>query len=496
MFDYDGDGWMDIYLPTGGPDALHPVPLSGGGHLFRNIGGGRFVDTTTTSGIQNSAWGNGAAAADFDGDGDVDLYLTNWGPNALFVNNGDGTFHDGTAAAGVGHPAWSSSAAFGDVDGDSDLDLYVSNYVAFDPTAVPSHEEDGAPCTYRGVVTGCGPWRYPGVMDTLYRNNGDGTFTDVSEEAGLAVTRDSRGFGVILADLDGDRDVDVYVACDVGPNLYLLNDGTGHFRPAPNAFGGTVNALGQYESGMGVSAGDVDSDGDLDLFVTNFAGETNTLYRNEGGVLIDVSAASRTDLHPSEVGWGTVLADFDSDGTLDVFVANGHIYPQVADLNDARDTYAQPERLYLGRADRAFVEAGPAEGWLPAPRYSTRGIGVGDFDNDGALDLVLVRHNEPVSLWLNQRHRSYLTVTLRGRSPNTQAIGAQVHVHAGGRRQTRTVLPHQGYQSSYDPRLHVGLGADARVDAIEVVWPDGSTTRLDGGPANRQITIDQDDKKH
>ena len=487
IFDFDGDGWMDVFLVGGSTIPRWKRGKNPGNRLYRNRGDWTFEDVTEKAGVRGTAWGCGAAAADYDGDGDADLYVTHWGPNSLYRNDGDGTFTDVTAKAGVGDPSWSSSAAFGDVDGDGDLDLYVSNYVKFDPDDFPRAEKDGKPCLYKGVETGCGPWCYEGERDTLYRNNGDGTFTDVSTESGLK--EGGRGFGVILADFDSDGDTDVYVGCDVMPNQYLINNGKGQLAPAPKGGGGTHNRDGKQESGMGVAAADADGDGDLDVFTTNFAGETNTLSLNEGGLLTDRTREAGLEGHAAEMGWGAALADLDNDSVLDAFVVNGHIYPQVDSLKDPGDTYRQRERLYVGLGDGQFREAGPGDGWRRSPRYSTRGMALGDLDNDGDLDIVLVRHNDPVSIWRNDRGGRFLTVILKGKAPNTDGIGARLHLKAGEREWWRFALPHQGYQSSHDPRIHFGLGNTEKLDLLEVHWPSGKLTRLTDLAPNQIIKV-------
>lgn len=491
IFDYDGDGWMDIFLVNGSTLSRWKKKENPGNRLYRNRRDGTFEETTEKAGVLGNAWGCGAAAADYDGDGDVDLYVTNWGPNTLFRNDG-GAFTNVTAKAGVGDPLWSSSAAFGDIDGDGDLDLYCSNYVRFDPDHYPRTEKDGKPCLHKGVVAGCGPWVYDGERDTLYRNEGDGTFLEVSRRAGIESTRSYRGFGVVMADMDLDGDLDIYLGCDVMPNLYLLNDGKGRFAPAGGEWGGTVNREGKSESGMGVAAGDVDGDGDLDIFTTNFADETNTLYRNESGLLQDGTSRAGLDAHSRDMGWGTALADLDNDGLLDAFIANGHIYPQVDSLNDPTDTYRQRERLYVGIGGGRYREAGPEDGWRPQPDHSTRGFALGDLDNDGDLDAVVVRHNDPVSIWRNDRGGRFLTVTLKGKSPNTGGIGARVHLRAGGKDQWAFALPHQGYQSSHDPRIHFGLGGAVKVDLLEVHWPSGEVTLLTDVKPDQFVTAQEE----
>ncbi len=490
--DYDNDGWLDLYLLSGSTIQRWKKGSNPGNRLYHNNGTGAFTDVTAKVGVQGNSWSNGCAAADYDGDGFIDLYVTNWGANVLYHNNGDGTFSDVTQRAGVGDERWGSAAAFGDVDKDGDLDLYVSNYVKFDPDHYPQKELDGRDCNYKGVRTGCSPLLYDGESGVLYRNNGNGTFTDVTEAAGIGATAGYRGFGVILADFDLDEDLDLYVGCDVMPNLYFLNRGDGTFAPAENFRGGTHNAIGQHESSMGVTVGDVNDDGFPDIFCTNFADEKNTLYQNWKGFLSDVSEETGLAKHQAELGWGTIMADFDNDSFLDIFIANGHIYPQVDRLGLAEDTYRQPRRLYRGTKAGKFREAGEAEGWKLTRQYSGRGVLMGDYDNDGDMDVLIVNHNDRPTLLQNTRSGNFLTMTLKGAGKNTQGLGARTAIRVAGRTIWCFACPHQGYQSSHDPRLHFGLGDNNEVEEIIVYWPGGTVDRIPGRiAANRFITVQE-----
>ncbi|MFQ5638435.1 MAG: CRTAC1 family protein [bacterium] len=492
FFDYNNDGWLDLYLLSGSTIQRWKDGENPGNRLYRNNGDGTFTDVTEEAGVRGNSWSNGCAAADYDGDGWVDLYVTNWGANVLYHNNGGGSFSDVTEAAGTGDTRWSSSAAFGDIDRDGDLDLYVSNYVKFDPDRYPLTEEDGSDCLYKGVLSGCGPWRYEGEQDILYRNNGDGAFTDITEQAGLSATAGFRGFGTVLVDLDLDGDLDLYVGCDVMPNLYFINSGDGTFARADGNRGGTLNALGRHESGMGVTTGDVNGDGYADIFSTNFADEKNTVYANSGGVLRDISEEAGLAGHRQELGWGTAIADFDNDGFQDILVVSGHIYPQVEQLELPTESYKQTWRLYRGRGDGSFQEAGAKDGWETSRRFSSRGLAVGDYDNDGDLDILIVNHNDRPTLLRNNRGGNYLTISLGGAGKNTQGIGARVAVKVAGRTLWRFANPNQGYQSSYDARLHFGLGEATEVDEIIVNWPGGAVDRIQGPVAgNRFLVVEE-----
>lgn len=469
LIDYDNDGLIDILLPNGSTSSRVESASRSGPRLYRNLGAWRFEDVTDRSGIQRNDFGNGVAIADYDADGDFDIYLTNWGPNALLRNNGDGTFSDVTKVTTVGgEPRWSSSAAFADFNGDGLLDLYVSNYVDFDPQHIPDTEADGQPCLYRNIVTGCGPWRYQGQRDTLYLQQADGRFRDASDDWGLEVTAGFRGFGLACGDFDNDGDTDVFVGCDVMPNLYLENIARKRFRNVGYVRGGAVNADGKHESGMGVAAVDWLGTGRLDLFVTNFSGEKNTHYRNRGGVFTDVSLRTGFDKHRSEMGWAVLAADFDQDGFNDVLVCNGHIYPQVKKLNDPLDTYAQWPRLYLGDGTGRLSELPPTRAFKNAGKWSLRGAAVGDLDNDGDLDVIAVQHNGPIVAFENLTNGPSMTIELRtrtgGRSPRDARVlvGDKWHAH----------VPNQGYQSSHDHRLIVPLPRPSK--SLTVRWPDGS----------------------
>lgn len=499
LLDFDGDGLMDIFVTNGGTLEAWRRREHPGCRLYRNLGDLRFEDATSQARVAGRAWSNGCTATDYNDDGNMDLYVTNWGANVLYRNNGNGTFTDVTTEAGVGGSEWSSSAVFADFDGDGRLDLYVSHYVNFDPDVIPNTEADGGPCLYRGIVTGCGPWRYEGRPDSLYLQTPPGKFTDVSDAWGLGATSGHRGMGLAAGDFDADGNVDMYVAVDVGPNIYLKNDGRKRFVSAGQSRGGALNAEGMHESGMGVAAADLFDRGWLDVLTTNFAGEKTTYYRNEGGYLEDHSRDIGTDRHRAELGWGIAVADFNQDGRRDVFVANGQIYPQVDGLGDPQDRYELPPRVYLGAAAERLVELLPAHAFRWADRsvptlaptltgvaadlgrpaasadrertiaFSLRAIASGDLDDDGDIDVVAVQHNGPLVVFENQSDKQGAVITLRTRNGGLSPHG--VHIRIG--KWHHFQWPGQGYQCSHDPRVFLaGLEGDtARVD-----WPDGTTS--------------------
>lgn len=482
VIDYDRDGDPDLFFPNG--STLDRWRAKRGGApwaLFRNEGG-RFEDVTDSAGLAGDGWATGAAAADFDGDGWPDLFVAAYGATQLYRNQGDGTFARLPAAAGAEVSGWSSSAAFGDVDGDGVLDLAVALYVSFDPGAQPRTEADGKPCLYRGVPTGCGPWRWNGAGLRLFRGGG-GRFVDATRASGVVAASDARGFQVVLADLDGDGDLDLYAGCDVMANAALANDGRGRFRADPS-WGGLVSAEGKPESSMGLAVADLDGDGLPEIVTTNFAGEKNTLYANRpppaAPRFLDVSKAAGLDRHPVELDWGAAVADFDHDGVQDLFHVNGHIYPQVAALRDPDDAYEQPPRLYAGAPGLEFDERVPL---VPAARWCARALAIADLDGDGALDAVVGVHNGAPRVLANRvaarAGAASLSVELVGTRASREALGARVTLQQKAGRQVRLAAPHQGYQGTHDARLHFGLGAAGKVrpGVLIVRWPSGRATR-------------------
>ena len=488
FFDYDGDGWLDLYFAnTAGPGAL-----------YRNRSDGRFEEATATAGVADSGYGMGCTAADYDQDGDLDLHITCYGPNILYRNNGDGSFTDVTGRAGVGQPGFGTAAAFADYDQDGDPDLYVANYVEYPPAV-------NAPCIQaKGLQVYCGPDAYEPQADVFFRNDGDGTFADVSDAAGLR-PRAGRELGALFSDYDRDGDPDLYVAGDRTPNLLYRNDG-GRFTEVGMLAGVAFDDAGEALSGMGLAAADYDHNGFFDFFVTNYQWETNNLYRNLGnGFFADTTFGSGLGMPSLRfLSWGTVFFDYDNDGDGDLFVANGHLDDNV-ELFDTSVTYAQRNQLFRNDGNGRFADVTDSAGPGMALVQVSRGAAVGDYDEDGDLDLVVTNNNQPAALLRNDggNRNHWLNIKLTGnssgasqggpRSPssNRDGIGALVEVMAQGRSQIDEVRSGSSFLSQNDLRLHFGLGALEKVESLKVRWPSGIVQELTGVEANQVLTLSE-----
>ncbi|HEY3176262.1 MAG TPA: CRTAC1 family protein [Candidatus Polarisedimenticolia bacterium] len=495
-FDIDNDGWLDIYLPNGSrldgyPRGQEPRP-----RLFRNKGKGLFEDVTAKAGLADPFWGFGVAVGDYDNDGFSDLYVTSWGPNKLFHNRGDGTFEEVGSGAGVGDPRWGASAAFADFDNDGQLDLYVANYVAFDPGKVPRRGDARHPCVYRGNLVMCGPTGLKGDVDILYHNNGDGTFTDVSAAAGIRTDIGLYGLGVAAADYDGDGDVDIFVANDATPNQLYRNRGDGTFDEVGALSGVAYGVDGAEMGSMGTSFGDYDGDGSLDLMITNFSHQFYQLLRYAGeGYFEEVTAAvGLSEKTYLPLGWATDFFDYDNDGWLDLFFANGHVYPGV-DAMQIGATYLESNQLFHNEAGpggaRRFEDASDRAGASFVTKKSYRAGGPLDFDRDGDADLLLtVIDSEPVLL-RNDAGSSGRSATfhLVGTASNRSAIGARLTVTAAGRTMMRYAQGGGSYLWSRDPWIQVGLGSAEKIDTLEVRWPSGRTQRFRDLAAGRTYDL-------
>ena len=487
--DYDGDGWVDVYLVNGSTlETIAARRPSVADRLFRNDRDGGFSDTTVAAGLGDTSWGMGVAAADVDNNGYDDLYVTNYGPNRLYMNRGDGTFEENAAAAGVAGEEWSSSAAFADIDGDGDVDLYVANYLEFDPLDLPDTTKL---CRYRGIRVQCGPRGMVPTSDRLYENLGTGQFRDVTDSSGVAAVPDSYGLGVAWADYDNDGDQDAYVANDSTANFLFRNDGRGSFDEVALLSGVALSADGKEQASMGVDFGDYDNDGWLDLVVTNFSEDYNTLYRNEGhGQFRDVSYKSRL-VEPtwSKLSWGVQFADFDRDGFLDIVIADGHVYPEV-DRHDLGIGYRQTNSAFRNRGDGSFESLD-----LPDPstgQESSRGLAAGDFNNDGAVDLLIANLDAaPALLRGTASTGHWLALDLTGSASNRSAIGSRVTVRIGGLAQVREVRSGGSYQSQNDLRLHFGLGEHRTVDSVRIRWASGFEQVMQHVEADRILRIEE-----
>ncbi len=500
LLDYDGDGFLDIYFVNGGRlRSFQDNAPSGLRHaLYRNQADGTFRDVTTEAGVEgNGAWGYGCSAADYDNDGWPDLYVTNYGANILYRNRGDGRFEDVTATAGIDDPRWSTGAAWGDYNGDGWADLFVANYIRLDRANLPEPGSSeygsmgtGSGCRYEGLAVMCGPRGLPGAGDTLFRNNGDGTFTDVSQEAGLDDPDEYYGLGAVWCDFDADGWLDLYVANDSTPNYLYRNRGDGTFEEIGFLSGTAVSGQGAEQAGMGVACGDYENSGRMAIYVTNFADDTNSLYRNDGQMNFqDVTFdAGLGPVTLSFVSWGTFFFDADNDGWLDLFVANGHVYPQVENLSGPK-TYRERSLLFRNQGNGRFVEV-MAEGLGQRPGVN-RGAVFGDLDNDGDLDVVLTSLDErPTLLWNRTTPpQNFLILRLQGTRSTRDALGTRVRLRTGSRWQTREVRAGGSYLSSHDPRLHFGLGKASQVDEIQVLWPSGATSVREDIGANQFLTL-------
>jgi len=489
FFDYDNDGWMDIFLLCG--TRLGGDPPEATNRLYKNNRDGTFTDVTEKSGLGAVGWASGVCVGDYNNDGFEDLFCTYFGQNRLYRNNGDGTFTDGTKAAGLWNdqPRWGAGCSFVDYNRDGHLDLFVSNYVRFSFEHAPVPGENSN-CNWKGVAVECGPRGLPTGRHSLYRNNGDGTFTDVSQHAGIAKATESYGMTVVAADFDEDGWPDIFVACDSTPSLLFMNNHDGTFREEGVVRGVSLSDDGMEQAGMGVGVGDYDLDGHLDLFKTHFAEDASGLYHNDGkGNFDDVTRSARIAVETRYICWGAGIVDLDNDGHPDIFMVTGNVYPEV---ERKLPQYANktPRAVFRNLGNRTFEELGQEAGPAVMEPHCSRGCAFGDFDNDGDVDILIVNLNEPPSLLRNdlKGKQNWIKLKLEGVKSNRSAIGARVLVRYGGKVQSQAVLSQSSFYSSNDPRLHFGLGAAGSVD-IEVYWPNGFHEKLKGIPANQLVTV-------
>jgi len=507
IFDYDNDGLPDVYLLNGSTIAAErgkgARPRAA---LYRNLGEWKFEDVTERAGVANERWGMGVAAGDYDNDGDADLFVGNYGTSRLYRNNGDGTFTDVAPRLGVARQGWSTGASFGDYDRDGRLDLFVPGYVEFDLNNLPPNpSEAGKPgglaanfCQFRGVPVMCGPRGLKGEPDTLYHQKPDGTFEDVSAQTGVNDEPRYYGFSSVWVRADEDDLVDLLVVNDSTPKQLYLNLGGGKFEEVGYPSGVALNENGREQAGMGLGVGDYDNDGLVDFYVTNFSDDSNTLYHNDGdGNFTDVTfQAGHGEPTIPFLGWGASFLDYDNDGWKDVAVANGHVYP-VVDRQQWGTSYAQQLLLFRNTgAGGKFERVGAAPGSGLAEAWPSRGLAVGDLDLDGRPDLVLNNMDSAPAVLRNVAETKHHWLRLRlvgdpARKSPRDATGAVVHVTTGRLRQRGDVLSGAGYSSQNDPCLSFGLGAAAKVDRLEVKWPDGSSELFDVPGVDRTLTLTQ-----
>jgi hypothetical protein len=484
--DYDNDGDLDLYIVNGAPLPGFEMDTPPTNILYQNDGNGKFIDVTAVAGVGDTSYGMGCVIADYDNDGDIDLYVTNFGGNVLYQNNGEGTFSDVTVHAGVGNgDKWSSSCAFLDYDHDGNLDLYVVNYLDYDLAADQDWLDP------RGQRIYSNPQVYAGVSDTLYRNSGDGTFIDVTKQAGV-YNKEGKGLGVTCGDYDNDGRIDIYVANDTTSNFLYRNSGDGRFVDIGPFAGAAYNEHGVAEGGMGVDFGDYNNDGSLDIFVTNFSNETNTLYHNTSdGALIDfTNIAGLGEVSFLKLAFGTKFFDANNDGALDLFVANGHLYRTESDALE----YAQTDQFFLNTGAGTFIDASEQSGEYFSIRQVGRGAAFGDYDNDGDTDIFVVNLNQEGVLLRNEggNRQNWLTIKTVGVKSNRDGIGARVEVVTRSHSQIKEVQAGSSYLSGHDLRLIFGLGTETKAETVKIIWPSGAEQTLMDIEANQLLIITEE----
>ncbi len=481
IFDYDNDGWPDIFLVNGTTLEGFPAGTAPTNHLYRNQHDGTFIDVTAKAGLTANGWGQGVCVGDYDNDGWEDLYVTYYGKNRLYHNQ-SGVFAEVGAQAGVAGSgkAWGTGCAFVDYDRDGRLDLMVANYVDFDLSTAPAPGER-ASCVWKGVPVMCGPRGLPAAKNILYHNEGNGKFDDVTAKAKIDQTSGHYAFSVSTLDFDDDGWPDIYVACDSTPSILYHNNRDGTFSDVAVVAGAAYNEDGREQAGMGSTIADYDGDGRLDIFKTNFSDDTSTLYRNNGnGTFDDVTFAAGLGLYTRYLGWGTMFLDFDNDGWPDLLLVNGHVYPEV-DKQNLGSSYEEPRILYHNNGNKTFTDISADAGPGITAVHAGRGLAIGDLWNDGRISAVISNMNAAPSLLVNQVRspNHWIGIKTVGTKSNRDGIGARVTLKVGARLLVDEVRSGSSYDSNNDMRIHFGLGAATKVDWIQIRWPSGLTERFE-----------------
>ncbi|HLK68035.1 MAG TPA: CRTAC1 family protein [Bryobacteraceae bacterium] len=488
IFDYDGDGANDIFIANGTTFGKTGLPTFS--QLYHNNGKGHFTEVGRQSGLTRTGWAQAACVGDIDNDGHPDLLVTYFGQNALYRNLGNGKFAEITEHAGLSTPGsrWGAGCAFLDYDRDGYLDIFISNYVEFDLASTPKPGSKNG-CVWKGIAVSCGPLGLPMGHNALYHNNRDGTFTDVSESAGILKPGGRYGLGVAVADFDNDGWPDIYVACDQTPSLLYHNRHDGTFEELGDRSGVAYDSDGRLQAGMGVAVADFDGNGFLDIAKTNFSGDRPSLYRNEDGVFFEDTSRQAGLGSQQLLGWGIAFLDFDEDGWPDLVMANGHVYPEV-DHSQIGETYRQRTLLYRNLGNRRFADITASAGSGFAPPRPARGLATGDLDGDGRPEIVIVNMNERPSILKNlgPRH-NWVALTFHGTASNRSAVGARCTVEAGGHTQIGEVMSGGSFYSQNSMTLYFGLGNAEKIDRMEVRWPSGLKQSWQDVLVNRKLVI-------
>lgn len=491
FFDYDNDGYLDVFLVNGSrlegfPEGQEPIS-----HLYRNNGNGRFSDVTARAGVGRAGWGQAVCVGDYDNDGFEDLFVTYWGQNVLFRNERDGSFQDVTARAGLlqDRRRWNSGCAFLDYDRDGDLDLFVANYIDFDPELTPT--PDSGLCLYKGVPVACGPPGLQGGKNILYRNDGNGSFTDVSQTSGITHSSGTYGLGVLTADFNNDGWMDIYVANDSSPSTLYQNNANGTFTDIGILSGAAYSQDGKPQAGMGVSAGDYNHDGNLDIFKTNFAEDTANLYRNLGqGRFEEAAFVSGLGKNTRFLGWGCGFVDFNNDGWLDLFQVNGHVYPEVDQLKTVAP-YRQRKIVYVNLGNGKFEDVTERVGGDVLIPRAGRGAAFADYDNDGDIDVLVNNVNGRPNLYrtISSTGNHWISIRPLGVRSNRSGIGTRIRCKVGSMELIEEVRSGGSYYSQNQLRAHFGLGSARKVDLIEIFWPSGQVDRLEDEAADQILYV-------